>query len=167
MGLDASEFYEAIPSFIGASKRLECLVKSKTAFLFKDFAHAPSKVTATSKAIKKQFSNHKIMICLELHTYSSLDSEFIEQYAYSLDQADEVIVFYDPEALKIKKQAPITPESVKQAFRSTSINIFNNKDSLLNFLLKKKYENKVLVMMSSGSFGDLDLETLKSRVSEF
>ena len=96
MGLDASEFYEAIPSFIGASKRLECLVKSKTAFLFKDFAHAPSKVTATSKAIKKQFSNHKIVICLELHTYSSLDSEFIEQYAYSLDQADEVIVFYDP-----------------------------------------------------------------------
>lgn len=167
MGLDASEFYEAIPSFIGASKRLECLVKSKTAYLFKDFAHAPSKVTATSKAVKKQFSNHKIVICLELHTYSSLDSEFIEQYAHSLDQADEVVVFYDPEALKIKKRAPIAPESIKLAFRSTSINIFNHKDSLLNFLLKKKYENKVLVMMSSGSFGDLDWEILKARVSEF
>ena len=167
MGLDASEFYEAIPSFLGASKRLECLVKSKTAFLFKDFAHAPSKVTATSKAVKKQFSNHKIVICLELHTYSSLDSEFIEQYAHSLDQADEVIVFYDPEALKLKKRAPIATESIKQAFRSTSINIFNHKDSLLNFLLKKKYENEVLVMMSSGNFGNLDWEILKARVSEF
>jgi UDP-N-acetylmuramate: L-alanyl-gamma-D-glutamyl-meso-diaminopimelate ligase len=167
MGLDASEFYEAIPSFIGASNRLECLVKSKTAFLFKDFAHAPSKVKATSKAIKKQFSNHKILICLELHTYSSLDSKFIEQYAHSLDQADEVVIFYDPEALKIKKRVPIAPEFVKQSFRKPSINIFNYKDSLLNFLLKKKYKNKVLVMMSSGSFGDLDWEILKARISEF
>jgi UDP-N-acetylmuramate-alanine ligase len=107
------------------------------------------------------------VICLELHTYSSLDSEFIEQYAHSLDQADEVVVFYDPEALKIKKRAPIAPESIKLAFRSTSINIFNHKDSLLNFLINKNYNNTVLVMMSSGDFGDLSWETLKARISEF
>ncbi len=167
MGVDESKFNEAIPSFIGASRRLECIVKSKTSLLFKDFAHAPSKVKATSTAIKKQFSNHKIMICLELHTYSSLDSEFINQYAHSLDQVDEVVVFYDLEALKIKKRAPIARQSIINAFKRPSIKVFSQKDAFLKFLLKKDYNDKVLVMMSSGSFGELDWEILKERILEF
>ena len=167
MGVDESEFYEAIPSFVGASKRLECLIKGRTALLFKDFAHAPSKVKATSTAVKKQFSNHKIMICLELHTYSSLDPEFIGQYKYSLDQADEVIVFYDPEALKMKNRVGITSETIKQVFRKSCIRIFTQKDALMNFLLNKEYNNKILVMMSSGNFGELDWDALKEHVSDF
>ena len=115
MGVDVSDFYEAIPSFTGAAKRMERLAKGKTAILFKDFAHAPSKVSASAKAVKSQFSRHKIKVCLELHTYSSLDATFIKQYKDSLTAADEAIVFYDPEALKIKNRAPIDPDAIKKA----------------------------------------------------
>tara|TARA_A100000164_G_C21822281_1_gene731016 strand:- start:206 stop:1165 length:960 start_codon:yes stop_codon:yes gene_type:complete len=167
MGVDESGFYEAIPTFIGASKRLECLVKSKTAILFKDFAHSPSKVKATTSAVKKQFSNHKIMVCLELHTYSSLDPEFITQYANTLDVVDEALVFFDPMALKIKKQESISPELIMQAFRKPSIKVFCQKDILFNYLLQKDYKNLILVMMSSGTFGDLDWEPLKTRILDF
>ena len=167
MGVDASGFYEAIPTFIGASNRLECLVKSKTAILFKDFAHSPSKVRATTSAIKKQFSNYKIMICLELHTYSSLDLEFITQYANTLDEVDEALVFFDPIAVKIKKQEPISAELIKQAFRKPSIKVFSQKNILLNYLLQKEYKNFILVMMSSGTFGDLDWRRLKTRILDF
>ena len=167
MGVDSSNFYEAIPNFTGASKRLECMVKSKTSLLFKDFAHAPSKVKATSSAIKKQFSNHKTIICLELHTYSSLNTEFMGQYAHCLDQADEAVIFYNLETLKIKQLTPIKFESIKNGFKRSSIEVFNQKDDLQNFLIKKNYNNTVLVMMSSGDFGDLSWETLKARISEF
>ena len=167
MGVDPSAFYEAIPSFTGASKRLERLAKGDTALLFKDFAHAPSKVKATATAVKKQFSEHRIVLCLELHTYSSLDPKFIEQYAHTLDQANEALVFYDPDALKIKNREPIAPKTIQQAFAQPSLEVFTDAKTLSDNLFQKEYSNTVLVMMSSGSFGGLDWEMLKTRVLAF
>ncbi|MDC3215676.1 Mur ligase family protein [Flavobacteriaceae bacterium] len=167
MGVDVSDFYEAIPSFTGAAKRMERLAKGKTAILFKDFAHAPSKVSASAKAVKSQFSRHKIKVCLELHTYSSLDTTFIKQYKDSLTAADEAIVFYDPEALKIKNRAPIDPDAIKKAFNHSSIEVITEAKVLQKELFEQEYVNYVLVMMSSGSFGDLDWEKLKQVITIF
>ncbi len=167
MGLDASGFYEAIPSFTGASKRLELLAKGDTGLLFKDFAHAPSKVKATAKAVKKQFLEHRIMLCLELHTYSSLDPNFIAQYAHTLDHADEALIFYDPEALRIKNREPIATERILQAFALPTLKVFTDGKALSDYVLQKEYSKAVLVMMSSGSFGGLDWTALKTRVLEF
>ena len=167
MGVDVSDFYEAIPSFTGAAKRMERLAKGKTAILFKDFAHAPSKVSASAKAVKSQFSRHKIKVCLELHTYSSLDATFIKQYKDSLTAADEAIVFYDPEALKIKNRAPIDPVAIKKAFNHSSIEVITEAKVLQKELFEQEYVNYVLVMMSSGNFGDLDWEKLKQVITIF
>ncbi|MDB4269452.1 Mur ligase family protein [Flavobacteriaceae bacterium] len=167
MGVDVSDFYEAIPSFTGAAKRMERLAKGKTAILFKDFAHAPSKVSASAKAVKSQFSRHKIKVCLELHTYSSLDATFIKQYKDSLTAADEAIVFYDPEALKIKNRAPIDPDAIKKAFNHSSIEVITEAKVLQKELFEQEYVNYVLVMMSSGNFGDLDWEKLKQVITIF
>ena len=167
MGVDVSDFYEAIPSFTGAAKRMERLAKGKTAILFKDFAHAPSKVSASAKAVKSQFSRHKIKVCLELHTYSSLDATFIKQYKDSLTAADEAIVFYDPEALKIKNRAPIDPDAIKKAFNHSSIEVITETKVLQKELFEQEYVNYLLVMMSSGNFGDLDWEKLKQVITIF
>ncbi|MDG1141348.1 MAG: Mur ligase family protein [Flavobacteriaceae bacterium] len=167
MGVDVSDFYEAIPSFTGAAKRMERLAKGKTAILFKDFAHAPSKVSASAKAVKSQFSRHKIKVCLELHTYSSLDATFIKQYKDSLTAADEAIVFYDSEALKIKNRAPIDPDAIKKAFNHSSIEVITEAKVLQKELFEQEYVNYVLVMMSSGNFGDLDWEKLKQVITIF
>ena len=102
-----------------------------------------------------------------MHTYSSLDPNFINQYAYSLSEADEPLVFYDPEALKIKKRKPIDAETIKQAFACPTLRVFTEKKALADYLLKKNYPNEVLVMMSSGNFGGLDWEGLKARVLGF
>jgi UDP-N-acetylmuramate: L-alanyl-gamma-D-glutamyl-meso-diaminopimelate ligase len=167
MGVDAADFYEAIPSFSGAAKRLERIAKGSTAFLFKDFAHAPSKVKATSLAVKNQFSKHKTLICLELHTYSSLDAEFLKNYRQTLDAADKVIIFFDPGALKIKNRVPLHPQTIQQAFNHPSLTVFVNPNSLDEYLNDQDYTQKVLVMMSSGNFGGLNWERLKSRISHF
>ena len=106
MGIDSNDFYEAIGSFKGASKRLERLVHKKDYIVYKDFAHAPSKVSATVAAVRKQYPEHKLFACLELHTYSSLNQDFIGQYKNSLDKADEAVVFYQPETLVLKNRPP-------------------------------------------------------------
>ena len=167
MGVDVSDFYEAIPSFTGASKRLECLAKGKTSILFKDFAHAPSKVKATAQALKSQFISHRIHVCLELHTYSSLDPFFIEQYKDTLEAADEALVFYDPEALKIKNRAPIDADTIKRAFNHFSMKVISKTSILTEELLAQDFSNRVIVMMSSGNFGGIDWEELKQRINEF
>ena len=167
MGVDAADFHEAIPSFSGAAKRLERLATGPTAFLFKDFAHAPSKVKATSLAVKNQYSAHKTLVCLELHTYSSLDPEFLKNYRQTLAAADQAIIFFDPEALKIKNRAPLNPETIQQAFDHPSLIVFVDSNSLDQYLKGQDYTQRVLVMMSSGNFGGLDWEQLQSCIMNF
>ena len=167
MGLDAVEFYEAIPSFTGAAKRLEKISQGLTAVLFKDFAHAPSKVMATAKAVKDQFKGFEIHICLELHTYSSLDISFINQYKKTLSLADKAIIFYDPEALKIKNRSPISTEIIQAAFDHDCLKVITKTSSLEEYLFSQKYDNKIMVMMSSGNFGGLDWDELKALISKY
>ena len=99
MGIDEDDFYEAIASFKGASKRLEKVAENKSTVIFKDFAHSPSKVKATTTAVKNQYNNRTVLACLELHTYSSLNAEFLAEYKGALNNADKAVVFYSPDAV--------------------------------------------------------------------
>jgi UDP-N-acetylmuramate: L-alanyl-gamma-D-glutamyl-meso-diaminopimelate ligase len=164
MGVDEVDFYEAMGSFTGASKRLELLARGKGNFVFKDFAHAPSKVSAATAAVREQFPDHRLVACLELHTYSSLNSTFIGQYKDSLAGADEAIVFYVPESLAVKGLQPIEPEDIKKAFERDSLQVFTRADELEKHLNTLSLDATVLLLMSSGNYGGLDLEKLLSRI---
>ena len=166
MGVEQDDFYQAIACFGGAAKRLEKIVSSSKSFLFQDFAHAPSKVKATINAVKKQFENFKLFTCLELHTYSSLNYKFIHNYRDSLSLSDFPIVFYDPKTVKRKNLSPITKKEIMVAFNDNRIKIFTQPKALEEFLLKINYNKTVLLMMSSGNYGDISWEALKERVTE-
>ena len=157
MGVDEEDFYEAISSFKGASKRLEKIAETATCTVFKDFAHSPSKVSATVKAVKEQYSNRKLIACLELHTFSSLNPEFLSEYQHSLKTADEAIVFFSPEAVKIKKLEALSEEIIFEAFGRNDLQIFTDPEKFQNYLEAKNLENSVLLLMSSGNYGGLDL----------
>lgn len=162
MGVDEDDFYEAIATFKGASKRLEKIAEINSSLIFKDFAHSPSKVTATTAAVKEQFPNKKIVACVELHTYSSLNSEFLEQYKNSLESADEALVFYSPDAVSNKKLEPVTIAQIKDAFSKEGLRVFVTAEEFKNELKNLDLKNSVLLMMSSGNYGGLDLNELKS-----
>jgi len=167
MGVNSSDFYEAIPTFRGALKRLECLAKGKTSLLFSDFAHAPSKVKATVDAVDKQFLDFEITFCLELHTFSSLDLEFLNQYADTLKKANNSIIFYDPVILKNKNRRPISEDYIKKAFEDSTLKLFTDKNALMNYLIDQNYYKHVLVFMSSGNFGGIDWEIIKLHIQKF
>jgi UDP-N-acetylmuramate: L-alanyl-gamma-D-glutamyl-meso-diaminopimelate ligase len=164
MGEDEDDFLEAIMSFKGASKRLEKIGDNGSSFLFKDFAHAPSKVKATSEAVAQQFDKHHKVYCLELHTYSSLNPAFIGQYKNALNGADEAVVFYDPEALKVKNRSPLSEEEIKTAFGSENLIVFSNPKAFQEFLFEHQWNKSILLMMSSGNYGGIDWDTLKECV---
>jgi UDP-N-acetylmuramate: L-alanyl-gamma-D-glutamyl-meso-diaminopimelate ligase len=167
IGVDEDDFYQAISSFKGASKRLELLARGKTSFLFKDFAHAPSKVKATTQAVKEQFPDFKLVACLELHTYSSLDPSFLVHYQNSLEKADLPLVFYDPEALKTKNRSHIQPQEIIDALGHPELIVFTHPHLLKVFLMEQNYHNSVLLMMSSGNYGGLDWEELNVKIAHF
>ena len=160
MGIDEDDFYEAISTFKGASKRLEKIAASNTSVAFKDFAHSPSKVEATTKAVKEQFSNRTLVACLELHTYSSLNAEFLKEYRGALNAADVAVVFYSPHALEIKKLEEVTQEQIADAFQRDDLIIYTNPEEFKNFLFSQNFENKSLLLMSSGNYGGLDFDAL-------
>jgi UDP-N-acetylmuramate: L-alanyl-gamma-D-glutamyl-meso-diaminopimelate ligase len=164
MGVDEVDFYEAMGSFKGASKRLELLARGSGNYVFKDFAHAPSKVGAATAAVREQFPDHRLVACLELHTYSSLNSSFIDQYRDSLNEADEAVVFYVPESLAVKGLDPIEPADIKKAFGRETLRVFTRSDELEKHLNGLTMDQTVLLLMSSGNYGGIDLEKLLSRI---
>lgn len=166
MGIDQDDFYQAIASFKGASKRLDKLAENSKTVIYKDFAHAPSKVKATLAAVKEQYSNKTIVACLELHTYSSLNATFIKEYRDSLKAADTAVVYYTPEAVKIKKLEALSKEQIKEAFAREDLIIFTDAQDFSDFIFTLKLENTALLLMSSGAYGGLDVEKLKAKVTE-
>lgn len=157
LGIMDEDFYEAIMSFKGASKRLEKVEREDKGILYKDFAHAPSKVKAAVKAFCEQFKNEKKYGFLELHTYSSLNPVFLEQYDYAMDGLDEAVVFYSEDALKIKRMDSISPDLIKEKFKNQNLKVFTNAEELHAYWNTLDKTHGVYLMMSSGNFGGLDL----------
>ncbi|MCJ8155449.1 Mur ligase family protein [Chryseobacterium sp. SSA4.19] len=157
LGIMDEDFYEAIMSFKGASKRLEKVEREDNGTLYKDFAHAPSKVKAAVKAFCEQFKKEKKYGFLELHTYSSLNPVFLEQYDHAMDGLDEAIVFYSEDALKIKRMKPISTELIKEKFKNENLKVFTNAEELHGYWNTLDKSQGVYLMMSSGNFGGLDL----------
>lgn len=164
VGLSDEQFYQAIATFKGASKRLELVAKNEQCSVFKDFAHSPSKLKATVDAVKEQFPDRKLIACMELHTFSSLTQEFLKEYKGAMDKADEGIIFFDPHAIAHKKLPPITSEMIFDAFNRNDLEIFNDSNSLTNRLLTRQKDKNVYLLMSSGNFGGINIDELSKKI---
>ncbi len=164
MGIGEEEFYEAIESFKGASKRLEKIAENNQSVIFKDFAHSPSKVAATTTAVKNQYANRNLLACLELHTYSSLNAKFLNEYVGALDSADTAVVFYSPKAVAIKQLEEVSKEQIKQAFKRKNLIIYTKPEAFKTFLFSQNLENTATLLMSSGNYGGLDFKEVANLV---
>ena len=158
LGINDAKFYEAIQSFTGASKRLELVFKNEHFSFYKDFAHSPSKLKATTQAVKQQFDNRKIIACMELHTFSSLNETFLAEYNGAMNDADEAIVYFNPHTIEHKKLKAITPEQVMHYFNRKDLNVFTESKTLVDYLKSQSLKESVLLMMSSGNFDGIDFK---------
>lgn len=165
IGITPSMFYEAIKSFKGAANRLEILEKSNKTTVFKDFAHAPSKLKATTSAVKEQFEGKKIVAVLELHTFSSLNKKFLPQYKDCFEKADLPLVYYNPKTIEHKKLESISVEEIKEGFNNSDLNIYTDSQKLQEDLLNMKWDDKVLLLMTSGNFDGLSLKDLANKIA--
>ncbi len=161
MGISEDDFYKAIASFKGASKRLEKIAETENAVAYKDYAHSPSKVKATTEAAKNQYPNRKLIACLELHTYSSLTPEFLKEYKNTLNVADSAVVYYSPHAVMIKQLQEIKQEQIETAFGREDLIVFTDPADFKTFLYTQNYQNSCLLLMSSGNYGGLDFDEIK------
>ena len=160
LGLSDEQFYAAIAEFKGAARRLEVLAETDNCVVFNDFAHSPSKLKATTEAVKKQFPERKLVACLELHTFSSLKKEFLPQYKNSMDAADLAIVYFNPHTIEHKKLEPISEQQVAEAFDSMGLMVFTDSDRLFTFLKSQNWQNTNLLLMTSGNFSGKNLKEL-------
>jgi UDP-N-acetylmuramate: L-alanyl-gamma-D-glutamyl-meso-diaminopimelate ligase len=164
LGIDHQSFYKAIGSFTGAGKRMQKLGEKGSTAVFLDFAHAPSKVKATTEALKSQYPDRQLTAVLELHTFSSLNAEFLPHYKGALDAADRAIVYFNPKTVEHKKLAPISKDQVIDAFQKDGLLVYTDSDKLINYLAAEDWPGSNLLIMTSGNFDGQDLEALASRL---
>ena len=154
------DFLNNIQSFSGASNRLELIKKTNNSSIYKDFAHSPSKLMATIKAMKYQFKNRQLIACMELHTFSSLNSKFLEQYNGTMQEADQAIVYFSKEAIEHKGLKPINEKNIKESFNKKNLKVFSSSKKLENHLKSINLSDKNLLMMSSGNFNNLNYDEI-------
>ena len=164
LGITNDAFYTSISSFKGAANRLELVKRGVESVIYKDFAHSPSKLKATTKAMKQQFKDRKLVACMELHTFSSLNKEFLQQYKGSMDSADVAIVYFSEKAIAHKKLEPISKQQVLDAFGGNGLVVINDSELLFDYLSSLNWRNKNLLMMSSGTFDGLPMSKLADKV---
>ena len=158
------DFYKAIKVFKGASKRLELVAKNELSVFYKDFAHSPSKLKATTSALKNQFPNRKLIACMELHTFSSLNKDFLKLYKDSMQKADQALIYYNNETIKHKKLDELNENDVKAAFGTNNLQVFTSSIALLNHLKVQNWKEKNLLMMSSGNFDGINFKELAKTI---
>ena len=164
LGMKSVDFFSAIRSFKGASKRLELVQKNQSTAIYKDFAHSPSKLKATTSALKNQYPNRKLIACMELHTFSSLNKSFLDQYNGTMQEADLAFVYYNKKTLKHKKLDDLSADDVKMAFAGENVTVLNSSKEMVNCLLKMKWEQQNLLLMSSGNFDGIQFTELAEKI---
>lgn len=165
LGVDAASFVRSIAAFTGASKRLELLAHNNTTNVYRDFAHAPSKVKATIDAVKQQYPDRKLVAVLELHTFSSLNEQFMNEYRGAMDKADDAVVFYSHHALELKRMPELPAEKVMAGFAKEGLQVFTESKSLMQWLEAQDYHNSNLLLMSSGNYDGLDMLTFAKTIT--
>ena len=165
LGVSAQQFVRASSSFKGAAKRLELLAKGEDTIVYRDFAHAPSKVKATIEAVKHQFPQKKLIGVLELHTYSSLNEAFMKEYEGVLKAADEAVVFYSRHALELKRLPELKKDVVAKGFDKNNLEVSNDRSELETWLQGREFKNSIVLLMSSGNYDGLDIEGLAKRIT--
>lgn len=158
IGVDDKRFYKSIGSFKGASRRLELIAKNNSVAVYRDFAHSPSKLKATVNAVRQQYPNRKLVACMELHTFSSLNEKFLDQYAGSMVEADIAIVYFNPHTVSHKKLQPITEEMILKSFANPNIRVFTDSVSMQKELSKISIDGSVFLLMSSGTFDGMNMQ---------
>ncbi len=160
LGVTESQFYEAIQTFGGAARRLELIDERASSVMYKDFAHSPSKLKATTEALKNQYPDRELIACMELHTFSSLNKAFLSEYEGAMTSADRALVYFNPETIKHKKLEPISKEEVLQAFGGNNVEVFTESEAIIHELKQITWEQRNLLLMTSGNFGGVDLDEL-------
>lgn len=165
LGISAADFVKAIADFKGAAKRLELMAGGTDVNVYRDFAHAPSKVKATMEAVKQQYPNRSLIAVLELHTYSSLNEQFMTEYTGAMDKADYAAVFYSKHALELKRMPDLPAEKVIAGFAKPGLQVFTQKEDLWQWLQQQQYHNANLLLMSSGNYDGLDMAAFATQVA--
>ena len=164
IGIDSHTFFKAMKNFTGAGKRLEKIIENDSFVMYKDFAHSPSKLKATTTAVKEQYESREVVACMELHTFSSLKKEFLPQYRDAMNAADVAVVYYSPEVVKHKKLEAISKEIVESGFGGKVL-VMDKTEEVLDFIHARSWKNTALLMMSSGNFDGIDYQQLGEELS--
>ncbi|HEX7015418.1 MAG TPA: Mur ligase family protein [Cyclobacteriaceae bacterium] len=166
IGVTYEQFYQAIPTFEGASGRLEVVTSKNSMCIIRDFAHAPSKVKASVKAVRELHPDRELVACLELHTYSSLSKSYLPQYRQALRNAQQKLVYFDPHTVEAKRLEPLKESDIRKAFDSETVKVFTDREELERYLSQQSWSNKNLLLMSSGTFGGMSMDQLAATLKD-
>ena len=165
LGCDKDQVIAAVKGFSGAGRRLEKIREENGFVSYLDFAHAPSKLKSTVEAVRHRYPEKNLIAIYELHTFSSLNEDFLKEYKGSMDPADNSIVYYNEHTFELKKMPILEKQKVMDAFDTSSLEVITKTEELNQYIKDQNLNNTVLLWMTSGTFGGMDIRGFTNSLS--
>jgi UDP-N-acetylmuramate: L-alanyl-gamma-D-glutamyl-meso-diaminopimelate ligase len=108
--------------------------------------------------VKNQYPEKKLVAVMELHTFSSLNRRFLQEYNGSMNKADIPVVYYNPKVIQHKKLDPLSKKEVVASFANNHLMAFTEQEQMVNYLKGIDITHTSLLFMSSGNFSGLDID---------
>ena len=160
LGMETGDFLRVMKDFKGAELRMQKVHEDDNLVVIRDYAHAPDKVQATVSAVSDTYKGYNLIACAELHTFSSLNRDYLPLYQDSLKDADQALVFVNPNQFEKRRMDPLLASEIEQAFSHPKLTYLQSKDSLAKKIQGVKTGKDVILLMSSGNLQGLELSDL-------
>ncbi len=162
LGLDRSTISRALKSFQGVRRRQEVRGVKDGVTVIDDFAHHPTAVQETVRAVKSFYKNSRLIAVFEPRTNSSRRNIFQSVYSLSFEDADMVCVRQAPMLEKIPADQRFSSEQLVHdlCLRGKQAIYFADTNGLIDFLIEHAQPRDVILIMSNGGFDNIHTRLL-------
>ena len=156
LGLDIEALRQALAGFLGVKRRLEVVGEARGVTVYDDFAHHPTAVDETLRAVRTTAPGQRIWAIFEPRSASSCRRVFQDDFARAFAGADEVVlasVFRSslPESERLS-EARLVEDLTRQNVRARHL---PSVEAIVEAVSKEARAGDLVVVMSNGGFGGI------------
>jgi len=166
-GIEPPMIAEALKTFKSVKRRLEVKAEVDGITIIDDFAHHPTAIAATLKALRTRYPNSRLWAVFEPRSNTLRRKVLQRELVASLAQADEIVItsIFRPEA--VPEDERLTTEAVVEGVRQAGkpARELADADAIVESIARELRSGDVVAILSNGGFGGI-YEKLPRKLEE-
>ncbi len=163
LGVAPDKIDEALVEFTGIRRRQEVRGIKSGITVIDDFAHHPTAVVETTKAIRGRYPEGRLIAVFEPRTHTSMRKIFQKSYSCAFDSADTICIREPSMLHKVPQEIQMSSQTLVDDLirRKKDAHHFNRTEQIIDFIVSTARSGDVILIMSNGGFDNIHERLLK------